>query len=132
LPDEGYAATFKELLDDTPWEKYGNSSNPKCAQCMAHCGYEATAVEDMLQHPIKALITSLRGPKTTGPMVAEPTPKWAKEALKPRKTIGGIPVKIERYRRLAVRHLSLLQHLHLELSHSHGTAVGLVLELIAA
>jgi hypothetical protein len=63
---------------------------------MAHCGYEATAVEDMLQHPFKAFITSLRGPKTTGPMVAEPTPKWAKEALKPRKTIGGIPVKIER------------------------------------
>ena len=71
LSDEGYAATFKELLEDTPWDKYGNSSNPKCAQCMAHCGYEATAVEDMLQHPVKALLTSIRGPKTTGPMVAE-------------------------------------------------------------
>ncbi len=96
LTDEGYAASFQELLDDTPWEKYGNSSNPKCAQCMAHCGYEATAVEDMLQHPLKAFITSIRGPKTTGPMVAEPTPKWATEQLKPRKTIGGIPVKAER------------------------------------
>jgi hypothetical protein len=32
-------------------------NNPKCAQCMAHCGYEATAVEDTLQHPWKALIS---------------------------------------------------------------------------
>jgi hypothetical protein len=89
LPDEGYAASFKELLDDTPWDKYGNSSNPKCAQCMAHCGYEATAVEDALQHPLKALITSIRGPKTTGPMVAEPAPKWVTEQRKPRKTPAG-------------------------------------------
>ncbi|MDN5751949.1 MAG: adenosyl-hopene transferase HpnH [Nitrosospira sp.] len=96
LTDEGYAATFQELLEDTPWEKYGNSSNPKCAQCMAHCGYEATAVEDTLQHPLKALLTSLRGPRTTGAMVAEPTPKWVTEELKSRRTIGGIPVKAER------------------------------------
>jgi hopanoid biosynthesis associated radical SAM protein HpnH len=71
LSDEGYAATFQELLDDTPWAKYGNSSNPKCAQCMAHCGYEATAVEDMLQNPLKALGVSMRGPRTDGPMAAE-------------------------------------------------------------
>jgi hopanoid biosynthesis associated radical SAM protein HpnH len=52
LADEGYVDTFQELLDTTPWEKYGNVNNPKCANCMAHCGYEATAVEDMLAHPI--------------------------------------------------------------------------------
>lgn len=96
LSDEGYAATFKELLEDTPWDKYGNSSNPKCAQCMAHCGYEATAVEDMLQHPVKAMITSIRGPRTTGPMVAEPAPKWAAEEPRLPETLAGIPVKIER------------------------------------
>ncbi len=96
LSDEGYAATFKELLEDTPWDKYGNSSNPKCAQCMAHCGYEATAVEDMLQHPVKALLTSIRGPKTTGPMVAEPSPAWESEEPKLPKTLAGIPVKVQR------------------------------------
>jgi hopanoid biosynthesis associated radical SAM protein HpnH len=95
LSDEGYASSFKELLDDTPWDKYGNSSNPKCAQCMAHCGYEATAVEDMLQHPLKAFITSIRGPRTTGPMVAEPAPKWAAAEPKLPKTLAGIPVKVE-------------------------------------
>ncbi len=95
LSDEGYASSFRELLEDTPWDKYGNSSNPKCAQCMAHCGYEATAVEDMLQHPVKALLTSIRGPKTTGPMVAEPAPKWAAEEPRLPKTLAGIPVKAE-------------------------------------
>ncbi|WP_394809344.1 adenosyl-hopene transferase HpnH [Nitrosomonas sp.] len=94
LSDEGYAKTFKELLDDTPWEKYGTVNNPKCAQCMAHCGYEATAVEDTLQRPWKALIASLRGPRTTGPMVAEPTPKWTNEENKIPKKLSDIPVTL--------------------------------------
>jgi hypothetical protein len=50
----------------------------------------------MLQHPLKALITSIRGPKTTGPMVAEPVPKWVREEPKTPATLAGIPVKIER------------------------------------
>ncbi|MEK6595897.1 MAG: DUF3463 domain-containing protein, partial [Pseudomonadota bacterium] len=89
-----YAKTFQELLDDTPWEKYGTANNPKCAQCMAHCGYEATAVEDTLQHPWKALITSLKGPKTTGDMVAEPTPKWVTEEDKTPQKLSDIPVTL--------------------------------------
>jgi hopanoid biosynthesis associated radical SAM protein HpnH len=45
LLQDGYAATFQELLDTTEWERYGRSSgNPKCADCMMHCGYEPTAV----------------------------------------------------------------------------------------
>lgn len=69
LAEEGYAKTFKELLESTPWHKYGNESNPKCENCMAHCGYEATAINDMLAHPIKALTSALHGPKTTGDML---------------------------------------------------------------
>jgi hypothetical protein len=38
---------------------------------MAHCGYEGTAVDDAFAHPIKALLTSLRGPRVTGPMAPE-------------------------------------------------------------
>ena len=94
LSDEGYAKTFKELLDDTPWEKYGTVNNPKCAQCMAHCGYEATAVEDTLQRPWKALVASLRGPRTTGPMVAESAPKWTNEENKIPKKLSDIPVTL--------------------------------------
>jgi hopanoid biosynthesis associated radical SAM protein HpnH len=45
LLNEGYCETFQELLDTTDWSKYGRASgNSKCADCMVHCGYEATAV----------------------------------------------------------------------------------------
>jgi len=60
---------------------------------MAHCGYEATAVEDLLSHPLKALWTAIRGPKTEGAMVPEATPEYAKEKLS--STIAGIPVRVE-------------------------------------
>ena len=46
LLDDGYAETFKELMETTEWENYGHRNNPKCADCTAHCGYEATAVND--------------------------------------------------------------------------------------
>ncbi len=46
LLQEGYAHSFKELLETTEWENYGRKSgNPKCRDCMVHSGYEATAVD---------------------------------------------------------------------------------------
>ncbi len=46
LQQDGYAETFQELLDTTDWSKYGyESGNPKCANCMLHSGYEASAVD---------------------------------------------------------------------------------------
>ena len=46
LLQEGYAATFQELMETTDWEQYGRASgNPKCRDCMVHCGYEPTAVD---------------------------------------------------------------------------------------
>jgi hopanoid biosynthesis associated radical SAM protein HpnH len=94
LADEGNAATFQELLDTTPWDKYGNVNNPKCASCMAHCGYEATAVEDMLKNPLKGLITAIKGVKTEGDMITEPTPRYTTENSD--SMLAGIPIKIER------------------------------------
>ncbi len=45
LLQDGYAATFRELMDETPWEEYGRESgNPHCQDCMVHSGYEPTAV----------------------------------------------------------------------------------------
>ena len=45
LLQEGYAATFQELIESTKWEHYGRKSgNDKCQDCMVHCGYEPTAV----------------------------------------------------------------------------------------
>jgi len=46
LMQDGYAHSFRELLDETEWEKYGVGQNNKCADCMVHCGFEASAVED--------------------------------------------------------------------------------------
>ncbi len=93
LADEGHVDTFQELLDTTPWEKYGNVQNPKCANCMAHCGYEATAVEDVLTNPLKGLLVSLRGPKTEGAMVEVAVPDFSKTEAA--CSISEIPVKIE-------------------------------------
>ena len=93
LADEGNANSFQELLDETPWDKYGTVKNPKCANCMAHCGYEATAVEDTLRHPIKALISTILGPKTSGEMVTEKNPNYAKDQKK--SALSEIPIKIE-------------------------------------
>ncbi|HTK90164.1 MAG TPA: adenosyl-hopene transferase HpnH [Verrucomicrobiae bacterium] len=46
LLQDGYAETFKELMETTPWENYGRKSgNEKCQDCMVHCGFEATAVD---------------------------------------------------------------------------------------
>ena len=48
LLQDGYADTFAELMEATEWENYGTESgNPKCANCMVHSGYEASAVDDM-------------------------------------------------------------------------------------
>ncbi len=93
LADEGHVDTFQELLDTTPWEKYGNVNNPKCANCMAHCGYEATAVEDMLAHPLKGMMVSLRGPKTEGDMVEVVAPNFVEQNEV--TSLSDIPVKVE-------------------------------------
>jgi hopanoid biosynthesis associated radical SAM protein HpnH len=46
LLQDGYAATFQELMDATRWDDYGRASgNEKCQDCMVHCGYETTAVD---------------------------------------------------------------------------------------
>jgi hopanoid biosynthesis associated radical SAM protein HpnH len=46
LLQDGYVKTFKEYLELTDWDNYGNkSSNPKCQDCMVHCGFEPSAVD---------------------------------------------------------------------------------------
>jgi hopanoid biosynthesis associated radical SAM protein HpnH len=71
LVGEGYTKTFKELMETTDWDKYGTGNYEKCADCMVHSGYEATAVMDATKHPLKALGVALRGVKTEGDMVPE-------------------------------------------------------------
>ncbi len=47
LLQDGYVPTFKQLMEETEWENYGHrSGNEKCRDCMVHCGYEASSVDD--------------------------------------------------------------------------------------
>jgi hopanoid biosynthesis associated radical SAM protein HpnH len=71
LLGEGYAKTFKELMEDTNWDNYGVGNYEKCADCMVHSGFEATAVNNAVSNPIKAAIVALRGVRTEGPMAPE-------------------------------------------------------------
>ncbi|WP_426954600.1 adenosyl-hopene transferase HpnH [Muricoccus radiodurans] len=71
LLGEGYAKTFQELMDDTEWDKYGVGNYEKCADCMVHSGFEASAVKDMVTSPLKALSVTLRGVRTEGPMAED-------------------------------------------------------------
>jgi hopanoid biosynthesis associated radical SAM protein HpnH len=71
LLGEGYADSFKALMEETVWEQYGTGNYEKCANCMVHCGYEATAVTDTVKHPIKALMIFLKGYNTEKPMVED-------------------------------------------------------------
>jgi hopanoid biosynthesis associated radical SAM protein HpnH len=71
LLGEGYAKTFTELMSETDWDAYGTGNYEKCADCMVHSGYEATAVMDAVKHPLKALGVALKGVRTDG--------AWAEE-----------------------------------------------------
>jgi hopanoid biosynthesis associated radical SAM protein HpnH len=71
LLGEGYATTFKELLETTNWDGYGVGKYEKCADCMVHCGFEGTAVRDTVRRPWKAAVVALRGVKTEGSMAPE-------------------------------------------------------------
>jgi hopanoid biosynthesis associated radical SAM protein HpnH len=71
LLGEGYARTFKELMEETAWERYGTGAYEKCADCMVHSGFEATAVTDAVKKPWKMAALALTGMKLDGPMAAE-------------------------------------------------------------
>ena len=71
LLGEGYAKTFKELMDDTAWDDYGVGKYEKCADCMVHCGFEGTAAADATKNPLKLLTVTALGVKTDGPMATD-------------------------------------------------------------
>ncbi|BAT59611.1 cyclic pyranopterin monophosphate synthase 1 [Variibacter gotjawalensis] len=71
LLGEGYTKTYKELMETTDWDSYGTGKYEKCANCMAHCGYEPTAADQMISHPLKALKFAFTGIRTDGPMAPE-------------------------------------------------------------
>ena len=71
LLGEGYAKTFRELMEETDWDAYGTGNYEKCANCMVHSGFEATAVMDSVRNPLKVAKLALRGIRTEGAMAPE-------------------------------------------------------------
>ncbi len=71
LLGEGYAKTYKELMETTDWDSYGTGNYEKCADCMVHSGYEASAVAESVRKPWKPLMQAIRGIRTDGPMAPE-------------------------------------------------------------
>ena len=71
LLGEGYAKTFKELMEETDWDRYGTGNYEKCADCMVHSGFEATAVAETIRRPWRALAQVVRGIRTEGEMAPE-------------------------------------------------------------
>jgi hypothetical protein len=76
-------------MEETPWDHYGAGRNPKCDNCMAHCGYEGTAVADTVAHPFKAFKVALRGPDTSKPMVPDPPLQYLEDHREKNK----LPIK---------------------------------------
>ena len=58
-------------METTDWDAYGTGNYEKCADCMVHSGYEATAVNDAVRNPLKALAAQLTGSRTEGEMAPE-------------------------------------------------------------
>ena len=71
LLGEGYAKTYKELMETTDWDKYGVGNYEKCADCMVHSGFEATSVVDSVKRPWKLAKVAIQGIRTEGPMAAD-------------------------------------------------------------
>jgi hopanoid biosynthesis associated radical SAM protein HpnH len=92
LVDEGYVPTFRDLMEKTDWDNYGVGRNPKCANCMAHCGFEGTAAADAFAHPLKALWASVRGPRLTGPFAADPPILYDTPAPNQRRPHSNVPI----------------------------------------
>lgn len=63
LLEDGFVPTYKELMEQTDWDKYGVGNDPRCANCMVHCGFEPTAVSDSVKRPLKGAMLALKGVK---------------------------------------------------------------------
>jgi len=55
LVAEGNVPTFKQLIEETEWDRYGYGRDARCTNCMAHCGYEATAVTAAMASPLEGI-----------------------------------------------------------------------------
>jgi hopanoid biosynthesis associated radical SAM protein HpnH len=82
LLQDGYADTFKELIEETNWDGYGEKSgNPRCANCMVHSGFEPSAVNhtfgslDGIVATVKGMLSSYEDREALASVLAAPPPQ---------------------------------------------------------
>jgi hopanoid biosynthesis associated radical SAM protein HpnH len=95
LSEGGYAKTFCELMETTNWDAFGRASgNPKCADCMVHCGYEPSAVA--------ATFGSLRGLMATARRTIFGLPSMRADecSLQPAVPVPNLPLRRDKRRKL--------------------------------
>src|SRR4029077_17210941 len=94
LMSDGYVKTYKELIETTDWDSYGRGKDPRCANCMAHCGYEPSAVlatMSSLRETIRAGRGSLSAPAPLAGLAAAKSPERGFPALNRRGTRVPFP-----------------------------------------
>ena len=96
LLQDGYVDTFKELIEDTEWDKYGRASgNTACQQCMVHCGYEPSAVDHTFSSfgglfaTMKAMLASSYVDSSQATLLAE-------EAKKPHGPLVQLGISVKK------------------------------------
>lgn len=47
LITDAHYPTFRDMMEKTEWERYGVGRDERCAQCMMHCGFEPTVVNEV-------------------------------------------------------------------------------------
>ena len=97
LVGEGFAKTYRDMVEEVDWSRWGVGRNPKCTNCMVHCGFEPTAVNDAVSNPLKAAWVAMRGPRIDGPMAPDPIMTFETLPTVPVAVTAGpsIPVVIE-------------------------------------
>src|SRR5881392_1066608 len=94
LLQDGYADTFKELMQATAWAEYGTESgNPKCANCMVHSGYEASAVDDTFGS-IKGFLATVRATLFGGAYKDRDALEALDEKSAPVEHVGLVPLNV--------------------------------------
>jgi len=91
---DGYVDTFAELMEKTKWENYGTESgNPKCANCMVHSGYEASAVDDTFSS-IKGFLATIRATAFRGDYKDSAALEALEERSAPVADLGLVQVNV--------------------------------------
>src|SRR5262249_37578515 len=91
---DGYVDTFAELMKKTKWENYGTESgNPKCANCMVHSGYEASAVDDTFSS-IRGFVATIRATLFSGRYKDLATLEALEERSAPVAHLGLVQVNV--------------------------------------